>query len=175
MVQTLPDTPKNAEFIALYQAIIEGGLEGIEPPAGSGKTMSIQEQLIRTTATNANKAVAVQAEVLMNSYYNYLFNKNINSTLLKGTLAKQPIATWSLLPNPVENKQVVFSSKPGALLGHSSAVLKIYSFNGTLIRQISDLKNNDTILLTDIPAGIYSCVLYADRHYLGIQKLVVVQ
>ncbi len=43
MVQTLPNTPKNAEFIALYQAIIEGGLEGIEPPAGSGKTMSMEQ------------------------------------------------------------------------------------------------------------------------------------
>lgn len=160
MVQTLPNTPKNAEFIALYQAIIEGGLEGIEPPAGSGKTMSLQEQLIRTTATSNNKAIAVQAEVVMNSYYNYLFNKNINSTLLKGTLAKQPVATWSLLPNPAKNKQVIFSIKSGNLSEYNTVELRIYSFNGIFIQQFSGIKNNQTLSLADMSTGIYLCVLY---------------
>ncbi|HRK29395.1 MAG TPA: T9SS type A sorting domain-containing protein [Chitinophagales bacterium] len=144
----------------------------IQPPAGSGKTMGTQEQMIRTTATHTNNAVAVQAEVVMNAYYNSLFNKNVDGVLLKGTPAQQP-ALWSLLPNPTKQQQVTLSIKQGLLAGQNRADVSIYNFNGTLLRQVKGLKNNETISVADLPTGIYICVLHIGSRYIGSQKLVV--
>jgi len=163
------DSDDNIAFFNLYLEI----LEGIQPPAGSGKTMSEQEQMIRTTANKANKTVAAMAEVVMNAYYNSLFNKNADGVLLKGTPAQQPAVLWSLLPNPTKHQQVTLSIKQGLLAGQHRADVSIYNFNGALLRQVKGLKNNETISVADLPTGIYICVLHIGSQYIGSQKLVI--
>ncbi len=144
------DSDENIAFYNLYAEI----LEGIEPPAGSGKAMDAQEQLIRITAANDNKAVAVYGEVVMNGYYNSLFNKNIDIVILKDTPKLLPVTIWDLLPNPTKQDQVTLKVKQEGLFGSSRANLTIYSYNGALLLQIKGLKNNEFISVADLPTGI---------------------
>jgi len=159
----------NDENIAFYNLYAEI-LQGIEPPAGSGKTMSIQEQFIRTTATSTNNAVAVQAEVVMNGFYSVIFNKSLDA-LNKSTIsANKAEPFWKLLPNPATDNVIFIDTRYKV---KETMDLSVYSANGILVRVFNGISHGKSISISGIPTGIYFCLLSTNAQYSGIQKLVI--
>ncbi len=162
------DSDENIAFYNLYAEI----LEGIEPPAGSGKTMSKQEQLIRTTATNANKAVAVQAEVVMNGFYGHLFSKNLEITNVHEfsfDIDKFPLLIY---PNPAQNEIIIqYWGK-----SKKKITLEVVDIYGKLLNNaVIPHQNPLSLSIRDLPTGIYYCVVRESNYIVTVQKLVVIK
>ncbi len=102
-LQNLPNTPENAEFIALYQAIIEGGIEG------SGKTVAANAT-VSAIASNALSAHQSLAQSVLAIYKDAEFvrhgapiNFQVNNHLRE--------TTFKLLPNPAQDQITVKFTK----------------------------------------------------------------
>jgi len=144
----------------------------IQPPAGSGKTMGTQEQMIRTTATHTNNAVAVQAEVVMNAYYRQLFSKSIKNKNQHGYLGNENQLPLLIYPNPAQNViNIKYWGK-----GKKETTVEIFDIYGRQVSKTSVIMQNPISLsILELPNGMYYCVVKNNNNVVAVQKLAVLK
>ena len=157
------ESPDDAAFKTLYYQL----LTGITPPAGSGKAMPAQEQLLRNTANTNNTANAAMAQSIVATYYHQTFNKNVPAV----ELTANNIATsvyLTIFPNPTSN-EITVSTKDFLL----PAELLITDLYGKTVKRVPITNNNTTI--NGFGTGIYFCNLVKDNAVISTQKFVVIR
>ncbi len=160
MVQTLPNTPKNAEFIALYQAIIEGGLEGSGKAAAATALISnIAENTLSKNSSLAQSILAVYKEV------DYT-RKGAPIKLSNRVMEKSPC--FKLMHNPAQDLVNVWFTK----MVKPQQTLEIYNLQGQLILTQKDIAQNTTVYVSALQNGMYFCRLSDET---DVVKLVVVR
>lgn len=97
-LQNLPNTPENAEFIALYQAIIEGGIEG------SGKS-DVSLSTMNSIAENRNSPFNKLAESVLANYRNIEYIRHGQLVNLKLLTTQKNKNNFQIIPNPAAFSQ----------------------------------------------------------------------
>ena len=159
------NTPQNAEFIALYQAIINGGLA---EPEGSGKaaaaTATVSNIAENVLSKNSYLAQSVLAVYTGADYVRHGIpvrtNLKYNATF----------PDFDLTPNPANNTVSVLFRKPITQKCH----LQIYHLSGQLVKKV-EISPNSTVInmnIENMAAGVYFCRLSTGT---TTSKLVVIK
>lgn len=159
-LQNLPNTPENAEFIALYQAIIEGGLEG------SGKA-NIAAATINNIAENEFSKNSALAQSVLAVYKKTDYTrKGAHFNLPNRVMDKSPC--FKLLPNPAQDYVNIWFTKAIKPL----QTLEIYNLQGQLVLTQKDIAQNATIYISALQNGMFFCRLSDET---DVVKLVIVR
>ncbi len=104
-LQQIPDdNAENTAFKELYTLL----LNGIDPPAGSGKAMSMQELYLRQSAIQEQMAYAPIAQAINASYFGETYYKNVgNLRSNDGGIASQLLNEMHIYPNPASNTTTI--------------------------------------------------------------------
>ncbi|QQS30171.1 MAG: T9SS type A sorting domain-containing protein [Sphingobacteriales bacterium] len=162
-LQNLPETPENAEFIALYQAIIQGGIEG------SGKS-DVAISTMNSIAENSNSPFYILAESVLANYRNKEYIRHGQPVNLKLLITPKDKSYFQIIPNPAASSIVCKFVEPL----DQNCRLFIYDCSGkiaiSVFVPIASLQTNVNIDLLN--NGIYFCRLEGSG---SVQKLVVVK
>jgi len=161
------DNAENTAFKELYTQL----LNGIEPPAGSGKTMSTQELYLHQSALQEQTLYAPIAQAINASYFGEVYYKNV---ALKQKRAVENIADRSsnfrIQPNPVNNIAIMrLDNQIGEIWE-----LQVYDLFGVL-QLTYPCNSKNCMLQIDLPNGMYICRAIANAQIVGTQKLFVIK
>jgi len=159
-LQNLPNTPDNAEFIALYQAIIEGGLEG----SGKSSAATVTVNTIADNAVSTHKTLAqsVLAIYKGSDYTRHGAPINLpNSSLLR-------VSAFNLLPNPAQDQVTVMFTR----YVKPNQTLEIFDLQGRLVLIQKNVAQNTLVNIANLQTGVYFCRLSDEA---DVVKLAVVR
>ncbi|QQS29070.1 MAG: T9SS type A sorting domain-containing protein [Sphingobacteriales bacterium] len=159
-LQNLPETPENAEFIALYQAIIQGGIEG------SGKS-DVAAATINNIAENEfskNSALAQSVLAVYKSTDYVRHGATIN--LLANNVVKIP--NYKLVPNPAQDQVTVMFTR----YVKPNQTLEIFDLQGRLVLIQKNVAQNTLVNIANLQTGVYFCRLSDEA---DVVKLAVVR
>ncbi|HRI29264.1 MAG TPA: T9SS type A sorting domain-containing protein [Chitinophagales bacterium] len=141
----------------------------IQPPAGSGKTMSIQELYLRQTALQEQVPTAPIAQAINASYYGEVYYKNV-SLLHNNNPQEADTGLNNLLiyPNPAANTAIIQLQQPTEKVWQ----LHIYNLQGVLQKTYT-CNGSVLVLPIDLPNGMYICKAITGTQVLSIQKLLI--
>ncbi|QQS30174.1 MAG: T9SS type A sorting domain-containing protein [Sphingobacteriales bacterium] len=161
-LQNLPNTPENAEFIALYQAIIEGGLEGNGKTSESAaKVSQLADDVLSTHQSLAQSVLAVYKSA---DYVRH--GMPIRTNLKYNTI----LPDFDLAPNPASNMVKILFRNPITEKCH----LQICHLNGRFVKNVEVSANSTALHLNieNLATGIYFCRLSTGT---TTSKLVVIK
>jgi len=157
------NTPQNAEFIALYQAIINGGLA---EPEGSGKAAAATAT-VSDIAQNVLSANSSLAQNILAVYKNTDYIRHGEPVNLPGkSLLKEP--AFKLMPNPAQDQIAIEFTKPIK----PRQTLQIYNLQGQLVVTQKDIAQNTPVNVAMLQNGMYFCRLSDEA---DVVKLVIVR
>ncbi|QQS27566.1 MAG: T9SS type A sorting domain-containing protein [Sphingobacteriales bacterium] len=159
-LQSLPNTPENAEFIALYQAIIEGGLEG----SGKANIAATTVNNIAENTLSKNSALAQSVLAVCKSIDYIRHGATIN--LLANNVVKIP--NYKLVPNPAQDQLIITFRQPIK----TNQTLEIYNLQGQLVVTQKGIEQNTLVNVAMLRSGIYFCRLSDE---VDVVKLVIVR
>jgi len=159
-LQSLPNTPENAEFIALYQAIIEGGLEG----SGKANIAAVMVNNIAENTLSKNSALAQSVLAVYKSTDYIRHGATIN--LLANNVVKIP--NYKLVPNPAQDQVTVMFTR----YVKPNQILEIFDLQGRLVLIQKNIAQNTLVNVAKLPTGIYFCRLSEEA---DVVKLVIVR
>ena len=160
-LQRLPDVPENAEFVALYNAIISGGLQ---EQAGGGKA-DMAAAAVAEVAANTQSSYQSLAENILAVYRGYDYVRYAAPITYKSNAPARG-AMFSLAPNPAQNKVAITWQ-----LNIKTADVMIYDINGRLLSTFANITNGTSIGTESLPNGLYYCRLSGIA---GTEKLVII-
>jgi len=160
------NTPQNAEFIALYQAIINGGLT---EPEGSGKANAALST-ISSIAYNSNSSLNKLAESILAVYKNYEYVRHGQPVLLKPQSPKKDKSIFYIMPNPATTSVVCKLWQP--LEQHSRLLVSDFSGRIVISVFVPSASLQVALDISQLNNGIYFCRLDGTG---SVQKLVVVK
>ena len=161
------DSPDDIAFKALYYQL----LTGIAPPAGSGKAMPAQEQLLRSTANTTNTTDAAIAQSIVATYYYQPFNKNVpNAEQKSNNTIGTPI--FNIVPNPANNIIAITYLSYDNSAATNVSIMDLY---GRTVKIVPIHDTNTTIHITDLSSGVYFCQLARNGITIQTQKIVVLK
>ncbi|QQS29072.1 MAG: T9SS type A sorting domain-containing protein [Sphingobacteriales bacterium] len=165
-LQNLPNTPENAEFIALYQAIIEGGLEEQE---GSGKTNAALST-ISAIAANSNSVHSALAESVLAVYSNQDYIRHGQPVQLNLSPLLKNTNIFRLIPNPASTNVVCKFLHPLKQNGR----FQVFDFSGREVISIFVPRASVEmdLVISQLNTGIYFCRLEGIG---SVQKLAIVK
>gem|GEM_PF-1328551 len=167
-LQQIPDD--NAENIA-FKDLYTQLLQGIQPPAGSGKTMSIQELYLRQTALQEHAPTAPIAQAINASYYGEVYYKNVSYLRNNSQQAANTgLNNLLIYPNPAANTATIQLQRPTEQVWQ----LHIYNLQGVLQKTYT-CNGSVLVLPIDLPNGMYICKAITGTQVLSIQKLLIVK
>jgi hypothetical protein len=151
-LQRLSNTPENAEFVALYNAIISGGLD---EQTGSGKA-DIALATVNEVVANKTSSQQTLAESILAVYKNSDYVRHaapINYKKASNDLNPE----FTISPNPAKNSVVLNFTQPTAHNGY----VQLLDINGRLQQQVNIAANSTacTVDITTLQTGIYYCRL----------------
>ncbi|OWY26025.1 hypothetical protein BVG80_00700 [Sphingobacteriales bacterium TSM_CSM] len=162
------DNAENTAFKDLYAQL----LQGIDPPAGSGKAMGIQEAYLRQTALQEQIASAPIAQAINACYYGEAYYKNVKPTTTKQVMnvsCKQTLL--SVFPNPAKN--YVHFMMPTDGKQYHIIITNMYG------KQVAVhlLENGKLVWNTDnLNRGLYFCALVKQNgEIVETHKLIIVR
>ncbi len=168
-LQQIPDdNAENTAFKELYTQL----LNGINPPAGSGKAMGIQEGILflRQSALQEQMTYAPIAQAINASYLGEIYYKNVK--IQRGNLysiEQNGKKLLSLYPNPA-SKAVTFRVSET----NSRHWLIITDMYGKKIQTVNLLSANTQFNTENLPAGIFFCTLLnQNMEIVETHKLIV--
>jgi len=157
------DNAENTAFKELYTQL----LQGIQPPAGSGKAMGLQELYLRQSAMQEQKLYAPMAQAVNASYFGETYHKNVKNLRSDDRgMTSAGSNNLFIYPNPVTNAVTI------RLDHHDGKTwsLQIYDLLGVLQKTYT-CNGNVLLLSVDLPNGMYVCRAADNAKILGIQKL----
>mgnify|MGYP002858501962 CR=1 FL=1 len=166
-LQQIPDdNAENTAFKELYTQL----LNGIDPPAGSGKAMGMQELYLRQSAMQEQNAHATIAQAINASYYGEIYYKNI-----------QPKSTKQIANTSLENKLLTIYPNPATNIVHFTLPYDSNQFKvivtDLLGKQVATilLANGNMVWNTEnLSSGMYFCILVnQNRDIVETHKLVI--
>ncbi|QQS27568.1 MAG: T9SS type A sorting domain-containing protein [Sphingobacteriales bacterium] len=159
-LQSLPNTPENAEFIALYQAIIEGGLEG----SGKANIAAVMVNNIAENTLSKNSALAQSVLAVYKSTDYIRHGATIN--LLANNVVKIP--NYKLVPNPAQDQVTVMFTRYVI----PNQTLEMFDVQGRLVLIQKNIAQNTLVNVSMLQTGMYFCRLSDEA---DVVKLVVVR
>ncbi|QQS30302.1 MAG: T9SS type A sorting domain-containing protein [Sphingobacteriales bacterium] len=162
------DNIENIEFVNLYLQI----LNGIQPPAGPGKTMSEQETLLRSLANNERSTQNTLAQSLIAAHYAETFDKTPLAPPKAKNSPKAEETSMYVYPNPANTQVQIYITLPEIF---SSAKLYVLDLQGRIIDQLPVVQPNITLQIADYPNGFYLLHLKTTSGALYTQKLAVIR
>ncbi len=166
-LQQIPDD--NAENIA-FKELYTQLLNGINPPAGSGKAVGMQELFLRQSAKQEQMTYAPIAQAINASYLGETYYKNVK--IQRGNLysiEQNGKKLLSLYPNPA-SKAVSFRASET----NSRYWLIITDMYGKKIQTVNLLSANTQFNTENLPAGIFFCTLLnQNMEIVETHKLIV--
>ncbi|QQS30176.1 MAG: T9SS type A sorting domain-containing protein [Sphingobacteriales bacterium] len=159
-LQNLPNTPENAEFIALYQAIIEGGLEG----SGKSSAAIVTVNTIADNAVSTHKTLAQSVLAIYNGADYIRHGAPINLP----NSGRLQVSAFNLLPNPAQDQVTVMFTR----YVKPNQTMKIFDLQGRLVLIQKDIAQNTLVNVAKLQTGIYFCRLSEEA---DVVKLVIVR
>ena len=160
----------NTASDAAFYALCMERLNGIVPPAGSGKTMGEQEKLLRETASETDNTASAYAEALIAGYFMEHRPKNPLEVALPN-IHKEDVSIMEIYPNPANNLFRIATD------GTEFDEIQFTALDGTPIQTISANKTKRTydLSVVGLPTGIYFCNLMLSGRIIEAKKIIVIK